>query len=717
MGIAYAIAAWIILQATDVIGEILDLPQWGGKLILLMLGVGFVISLFLAWAFELTPEGLKRESEVDRNASITRVTGRKLDRAIIVVLALALAWFAWDKFSGGAPAPAPPESAAATATGPEAPSAEKAVDQSIAVLPFINMSADADNEYFSDGLSEELLNLLAQVEGLKVAARTSTFKFKGSDADIAEIGEKLNVATVLEGSVRKAGDQVRITAQLIKVDDGFHLWSENYDRRLDNIFEVQDEIASAIVDALKLPLLGENEAAVGTRATANFEAYDLFLLGRHHEQARNEAGFEKAIENYTEAVTLDPGYAPAWAGLARSWLLLADYGTAPMQKAEEEARRALERAMSIDPKLPDTLSAQADLYFYTGELSRQIETLERLVALDPDHVDGLSDLGGHLETDPERGLELVRRAWELDPLSELTRIRLVAATAARSGRDEALALARDMLESDPANPGLYEVMANINRSSGHLDEAVAAYEATHRLRPGDVFPAWQIVSTSLLMDDPQAANRWLDIARERGAGTLWADAATTILDLYEENFETILSKHADVVSGSVIPWAETTNMVATALMRAGRTDDARRLLRSAASKYGVETGPVLDGDTARIALKLAALLPAGEERSGLLQRVNEFSQALKQRRPHYFQGWWLGASAASIAGDREALLADLDRAIDAGFRGAEWLASSPLFARWADDPGFRERVLRLDGLSAAHRERTAALHHGAESDA
>ena len=250
VGIAYAIAAWIILQATDVIGEILDLPQWGGKLILLMLGVGFVISLFLAWAFELTPEGLKRESEVDRDSSITRVTGRKLDRAIIVVLALALAWFAWDKFSGGGAPSARPETAAATATEPEAPSAEKAVDQSIAVLPFINMSADADNEYFSDGLSEELLNLLAQVEGLKVAARTSTFKFKGSDADIAEIGEKLNVATVLEGSVRKAGDQVRITAQLIMVDDGFHLWSENYDRRLDNIFEVQDEIASAIVDAL-----------------------------------------------------------------------------------------------------------------------------------------------------------------------------------------------------------------------------------------------------------------------------------------------------------------------------------------------------------------------------------------------------------------------------------------------------------------------------------
>ncbi|MEM1412860.1 MAG: adenylyl cyclase, partial [Pseudomonadota bacterium] len=245
VGLAYAVVCWLLLQISDILIERIGAPDWVFPTLLMVLGIGFPLALLFAWAFEMTPEGLKRESEVDRSTSITPQTGRRLDRAIIVVLGLALAYFALDKFVLGPEAPVTTAQTEREATSQrdtdEAPTAVSSAEgtttdrgPSIAVLPFVNMSAEADNEYFSDGLSEELLNLLARIEGLSVAARTSSFKFKGSDADIAEIGGRLNVGMVLEGSVRKAGDQVRITAQLIKVDDGFHLWSDTYDRQLDN---------------------------------------------------------------------------------------------------------------------------------------------------------------------------------------------------------------------------------------------------------------------------------------------------------------------------------------------------------------------------------------------------------------------------------------------------------------------------------------------------
>ncbi|NNE04399.1 MAG: adenylyl cyclase, partial [Xanthomonadales bacterium] len=314
VGIAYAVVAWLILQVADVMIDNIGAPDWLFRAIVLVLALGFPLVLVFAWAFELTPEGIKREKDVDRSQSIAPQTGQKLNYAIMAVMALALGYFIWDKFSASAPEPV------------ASASDEQVIDKSIAVLPFVNMSADENNEYFSDGLSEELLNLLAKVDGLKVAARTSSFKFKNSDDDIADIGQKLNVATILEGSVRKHGNQARITAQLIKVDDGFHLWSETYDRNLDNIFQVQDEIARAIVDALKLPLLGQDEQAVAASSASSFEAYDLYLLGRHHYRQVNEQGFKKAVEYFTRATDVDPDYAPAWSGLADAYLGLSDYG-------------------------------------------------------------------------------------------------------------------------------------------------------------------------------------------------------------------------------------------------------------------------------------------------------------------------------------------------------------------------------------------------------
>ena len=214
VAVAYVIPAWLILQVADVVLGNIGAPAWVFQTILLVLGLGLPLALVFAWAFELTPEGLKREKDVDRSTSVTQQTGRKLDRAIIAVLVIALSYFAWDKFATEVPE-------ATTAKSDKA---------SIAVLPFVNMSSDPEQEYFSDGISEELLNLLAKIPQFQVAGRTSSFEFKGQNDDLREIGEQLGVDNILEGSVRKGGDRVRITAQLVKVDDGFHLWSDTFER-------------------------------------------------------------------------------------------------------------------------------------------------------------------------------------------------------------------------------------------------------------------------------------------------------------------------------------------------------------------------------------------------------------------------------------------------------------------------------------------------------
>jgi len=294
VGLAYLVASWLLMQMVDVLAPVFALPDWAPKLIFLILAIGLVPAIIFSWVFEMTPEGIKRESEVDRSNSITQTTAKKLDMVTIGLLVAAIAAVALDRFMPGPEAPTTgsdissvtsTEQSAATADqkpdsalvseNQEEPEKPKPSDKSIAVLPFVNMSDDAGNEYFSDGISEEILNALAKIKDLKVAGRTSSFAFKGKNQDLRNIGVALNVAHILEGSVRKAGNRVRITAQLIKVDDGFHVWSENYDRELDDVFAIQDEISAAILHQLKAHLMGEEATSV---ARTDAKTYDLYLL-------------------------------------------------------------------------------------------------------------------------------------------------------------------------------------------------------------------------------------------------------------------------------------------------------------------------------------------------------------------------------------------------------------------------------------------------------
>ena len=333
--------AWLVMQVTDVILNNIEAPDWVFRTILLSLGIGFLVAMFFAWAFEMTPEGLKRDHEVDRSRSIAPQTGKKLNKLIFTVMALALAYFAYDKFVlSAAREAALVETTAQAATELRAAGLETETNrkESIAVLPFVNMSDDKD--YFADGLSEELLNLLAKVPDLKVAGRTSSFKFKGLNEDLRIIGEALDVATVLEGSVRKSGTRLRITAQLINVADGYHIWSETYDREMADVFDMQDDIAAKIMVALKMHL-GETPLSRG-RPTENMLAYEKFVTAKALlRSAQGERGFELLLE----VVVLDTTFAEAWEQLSITYWHGADgslFSADLIAGCSSAAKRALE---------------------------------------------------------------------------------------------------------------------------------------------------------------------------------------------------------------------------------------------------------------------------------------------------------------------------------------------------------------------------------------
>jgi len=509
---AYVIVGWLLLQVGEVLAPALHLPDWVNSALAFFIILGFPLAVIFAWAFEMTPEGLKLEKNVDRTQSITHRTGQKLNIAIIALLALALAYFAFDKFvlDPGRDA-AKIEAAVQSAQEPVLPE-QRTADKSIAVLPFVNMSSDEEQEYFSDGLSEELLNLLAKIPGLQVAARTSSFSFKGQNLEVPEIAARLGVAHVLEGSVRKAGSQVRITAQLIKADDGFHLWSETYDRTLDNIFQIQDEIAAHVVDALKVTLLGETPNV----READAEAYQLFLQGRYFALQRTPDSTVKAIDLFTRATELDPGYAPAWAELGQTLFWYSGMGNVSIDEGVGQALQATETALRLDPDLALGYYVRGAVRgYYDFDLAAARADWERAYELGPGNafmvgVMGLSEsLYGRFD---EAGRYL-KEAQRLDPvLPEL--YNALAYGAFSTGRlGEAEAAFRRVLEMSPEFSGGHARLGRLLLARGKPREALAEFER-------EANPIYGLMGLAMAYHDlgePQRAQSSVQELIERGA--------------------------------------------------------------------------------------------------------------------------------------------------------------------------------------------------------
>jgi TolB-like protein len=386
VGVAYVVVAWLVAQVLQLVFETFGTPDWVMKTVLVLLATGAPFAIFFAWAFEMTPKGLKRESEVDRSRSIAPKTGRKLNTLIIAVMALAIIYFVFDKF---VLSQAPEKALGEVASWSDSEHGEQF--PTIAVLPFVNMSPDPEQEYFSDGISEEILNVLAKVRGLRVAGRTSSFAFKGRNEDLRQIGDTLGVEHVLEGSVRRSGDQIRITAQLIHVDDGFHMWSETYDRQFVDIFAIQDEISAAILQQLKAQLLDGQNIAVARTDTA---AFDLYLQAQQFMRDRTEASLLKSVDLLDKAIAADASFAPAWAQRGIATLLLSkkvgSYGSIPSEQAISQAMQYLDEAIRLNPQLAEAIAGMGLLNLNRAEPRESMNYLKRALVINPASIDTLN---------------------------------------------------------------------------------------------------------------------------------------------------------------------------------------------------------------------------------------------------------------------------------------------------------------------------------------
>jgi TolB-like protein/Tfp pilus assembly protein PilF len=719
---AYAVMAWLLLQVADILLDNFGAPEWVFKSFTVLLVLGFLPAVILAWVFDLTPGGLQRTpDEAPAETGVTPGSGmagreRLTNRIIlvgafliIVVMATERIWFA----GRGSPADAPSAAPAATLAEPDGETAAADPARSIAVLAFDDLSPEGDQAYFAEGISEELLNLLARSEGFRVAARTSSFKFKGSDADIGEIGQALNVETVLEGSVRKAGDQVRITAQLIEVGSGFHIWSDTYDRRLENIFAVQDEIAAAIVRALQLEL----DVGVETAGrTQNVAAYDLYLRGRQLAREPTRAGLLQAIELYEEALTLDPRFAGAYSGIAEAWTWLEDYGGIPSAEAFPKAEQAARRALALDPQSAEAHAAMAfvrDRYY--SDAVGASRYFERTLELNPNYVTAYNIYGDVLRDigNLERMIEVHRKAVELDPLSVFMRTRLASKLLDVGKYDESRALLDEVLAEYPDNDYAKEELGNLARQQGRFADAIREFRFVHFARPGDPYSAAQIVLAATFLDDRALAEAWIEEARRIGENNRWELFARHSLAEAEGDWATVAEIGA-VRGGPVGAFLR-----GLAASRSGAWHEARRLLLESLqlANYDAVQGARL--------IHMASLLELAwverqldmegwDERAANIEKLIRY--LLGQGGAYINWGTttpsYDAARLAAIRGDRDTALREL-RTTQANHWLSRWfLEHDHFFSAWREDPDFIALVAAVEEHLAAERAKLAGMEVG-----
>jgi TolB-like protein/Flp pilus assembly protein TadD len=675
VAIAYLIASWLVIQVADIVLEAILVPAWVMQVFLLIVSLGLPCVLIISWAYELTPEGLKRESEVDRAQSITPNTGRKLNLITIGMLVAVLLVVGADRMllpkRGG--------------ERPADVSAEAVTDKSIAVLAFEDLSADGDQAYFAEGLSEELLNVLAKVPDLKVAGRTSSFAFKGKDKDLREIGELLNVAHILEGSIRKSGNRIRVTAQLIKASDGFHLFSETYDRELSDIFALQDEISASIATAMLSEIVGTE--SVATVARTDNETYELYLLARQRIHSRDPGEMREAIIMLDRALEIDPIYSPALTQRALVNYLMSDtlgaYGEIPFAEAVPVSMRLVEQALALDKGLAEAHAVKGLLLSALARHEEAIDELSLSLELNPTMSDAANWLSSALSS-VNRWVEArtpLEEVVKRDPTFGPAFNNLVADYTRTSETDRADALidrvTRIVGENDDIHMsrGIVAVMAG--RSAEAIRELRLAYSANPN---ASITQMWYGFALLDVADFETLIDVGLPEHRILAYGALGdLEAAYRTL----ENFD---------LSGSFPP-----RVLSDIGYFFNSINRSQEYIDYVLEEYGtleilLRTQSIDQSWGIGYAGELAyAFLQIGEEEifSELLELIrNDIASQVANGTDNWVIR--MGeAQYAALTGDTEGAINAIQRAIDSGFRASSDF-SSPVFQNMRGDPRFEE---------------------------
>jgi TolB-like protein/Flp pilus assembly protein TadD len=501
---AYAVAVFVLLQLMDAAVEPLRLPDWLPTLVVIILILGFPVVFLLAWQFELTTQGVKKASPAGLLSK--RQSATLFGSMLLLTVGLGYGFYVY--YAGVLDVSAPQNSP----TGAQSSIAARefsAPANSIAVLPFADLSASGDQGYFSDGVAEEILNLLAQVDGLHVAARTSSFALRDANHDIREIGRLLNVRTVLEGSIRTSGNNIRLTAQLINVEDGYHIWSKSYDREIDDLFAIQDEVASNIADALVDSFVGLEQPSTGQ--TDSLAAANAYRTGRLHWWRRTSSELEQALGYFAEALKHDSGFAPAYAGLADSWLLMGLYGNITQPEAIEKAQPMIEKALAIDPGSAEAFAALGLARWQIGQLDSAESSFLRALELNDNYIPAhlwLAGVLGELGRFPEEQ-RVLEKAMSLDPLNELLVINYANNLRVRGESDRALQLLSDQVKLRPDSTTLLRSYSQQEFAAGNLVEAWRLARRSYLLEPDNPADLAAFANTWMVLGEFQEAETLL----------------------------------------------------------------------------------------------------------------------------------------------------------------------------------------------------------------
>ncbi len=665
VGIAYVIVAWLILQVVDVVGPVLDLADSAAKLILFLLAIGLPVAVVLAWAYELTPEGLKKEKQVDRSQSITTQTGRKLDFIIIGVLAAAVIFFTIDKFVWVERA--------------QVPTGVSDSKKSIAVLPFANRSALAEDIFFVDGVHDDILSQLSRIGSLKVISRTSVERFRDTEKSMQEIGQALGASSILEGAVQRAGDRVRINVQLIDTGTDEHLWADTYDRELTaaNIFAIQSEIATAIAEELRTTLSPDEQEGLAKVPTESLPALEAYFLGRERMGKGASGPLAEAEQYFRRAIELDPEFALAYVGLADTYFLHTIHTGLPKDEMIAKAEVAVNKALELDDRLSEAHSTLG-LLRYSYDPESAMTAFTRALELNPNNAAAhrlyssvLRDRGRL-----EDGLVHSKIAVELDPLSHIMNHSLAWTYLELGWYEKAMEQFKRNIALDPEFPWAYDGIGSIyRRVYGRLDKAVPWYEKVVEVDPGNANALVWLGLLVLDLGDIEKAEYWIDRAREIAPDGFDTHLAMHILHMNRGEDEQATDYAEKVLNAIPREWS---GRVAAAYLRDKDLDDGRYL--EARERYAMAFPELLDEDKPNIessnygsAINLALVLSETGEQERANMLLNSSLVFLEKIERLGYQGFWVAdVQAYALQGKKAKALAALREAIDSGWRSLWW---------------------------------------------
>jgi len=706
---AYVIIGWLIMQAGEVMGPALRLPEWINSALAFFLILGFPLAMFFAWAFEMTPEGIKKEKDIDRSQSITSVTGHKLNYTIIALMAVALVYFAWDKFVAGPGhdvKQAQETTAAIQIESGDIPVLQQAGKKSIAVLPFQNRSANEENaEFFSDGVHGELLTNLSKIEALKVISRTSVMNYRDTTKNMKEIGEELGVANILEGGVQRAGEAVRINVQLIDAATDEHLWAKVYDRQLtaENIFAIQTEIAREIATALEASLSPREQELLATVPTTSLEAYDNLLIARQLIGRGNWQDLWDAQSYLKKAIEFDPEFVQAYVLLARTYYRLLATGATTLQEVSEPWRQAIQTALSLDNNNATVYAANAQ-YLWINGLEGVENIFKKARQLEPHNTEIMTMYARYLRKDfPDQALTLYEMARESNPLSIRNLFGLAKIHEARGEFNEALEVYARIRKIDPSSWMGYNV-ARIHMYSGDMVQATHWVFKSLAVDPDDSDLYNQVALRYIDFDDIVSARKWLHWIEQTKNITPMTVSGMVMLNIYEGNVNASITYTRQALEGQMPDRGGSDSVLVKALliwaMDQGQTDTALAIIKQAHPEL-FDQNPLVDAGNVLQAIDTAHLLQNEnqyDEARKLLQAVmTAYEQPYAVTKVQHATG---KAQALALLGEKQAALKELRHQVDKGWRHLwRWNSElNPNFESLRDDPEFQAIVdfLRAD---------------------